>query len=141
MCVGMIIAIPGLDYERDKKFSKSFKEMVAMCLVKDPTKRPTSAKLLKHHFFKHARSNEYVARTVLDGLPPLGERCKILKLREMDRVAQNKMAYEEKEEISQSEYIRGISAWNFNLEDLKAQAALIQDDDQITSTKEQLLGL
>jgi len=130
-------APPGLDYERDKKFSKSFKEMVAMCLVKDPTKRPTSAKLLKHHFFKHARSNEYVARTVLDGLPPLGERCKILKLREMDRVAQNKMAYEEKEEISQSEYIRGISAWNFNLEDLKAQAALIQDDDQITSTKEQ----
>lgn len=130
-------APPGLDYERDKKFSKSFKEMVAMCLVKDPTKRPTSAKLLKHHFFKHARSNEYVARTVLDGLPPLGERCKILKLREMDRVAQNKMAYEEKEEISQSEYIRGISAWNFNLEDLKAQAALIQDDDQIASTKEQ----
>jgi len=71
-------APPGLDYERDKKFSKSFKEMVAMCLVKDPTKRPTSAKLLKHHFFKHARSNEYVARTVLDGLPPLGERFKIL---------------------------------------------------------------
>lgn len=129
-------APPGLDYERDKKFSKSFKEMVAMCLVKDPTKRPTSTKLLKHHFFKHARSNDYVARTVLDGLPPLGERCKILKLREMDRVAQNKMAYEEKEERSQSEYIRGISAWNFNLEDLKAQAAMIQDDE-ITSSKEQ----
>lgn len=129
-------APPGLDYERDKKFSKSFKEMVAMCLVKDPTKRPSSTKLLKHHFFKHARSSDYVARTVLDGLPPLGERCKILKLREMDRVAQNKMAYEEKEERSQSEYKRGISAWNFNLEDLKAQAAMIQDDE-ITSSKEQ----
>jgi serine/threonine-protein kinase OSR1/STK39 len=55
----------------------------------------------------------------------------------MDRVAQNKMAYEEKEEMSQSEYIQGISAWNFNLEDLKARDALIQDDDKITSTKEQ----
>ena len=83
MCVGMIIEISGLEFERDKKFSKSFKEMVAMCLVKDPTKRTTSAKLLKHHFFKHARSNEYVARTVLDGLSPLGEHCKIWKLREI----------------------------------------------------------
>ncbi|XP_022891628.1 uncharacterized protein LOC111406433 [Olea europaea var. sylvestris] len=28
-------APPGLDYERDKKFSKSFKQMIASCLVKD----------------------------------------------------------------------------------------------------------
>ena len=119
-----------------RNFSKSFKEMIAMCRVKDPTKQPSSTKLLKHHFFKHARSNDYVARTVLDGLPPLGERCKILKLREMDKVAQNKMAYEEKEERSQSEYKRGISAWKFKLEDLKAQAAMMQDDE-ITSSKEQ----
>lgn len=26
----------------------------------------------------------------------------------------------------QQEYIRGISAWNFNLEDLKSQAALVR---------------
>ncbi|KAL8488753.1 hypothetical protein ACS0TY_024882 [Phlomoides rotata] len=32
-------APPGLDYECDKRFSK---EMVAMCLVKDQTKRPTA---------------------------------------------------------------------------------------------------
>ncbi|XP_057821078.2 serine/threonine-protein kinase BLUS1 isoform X2 [Cryptomeria japonica] len=128
-------APPGFDYERDKKFSKSFKEMVAMCLVKDPTKRPSAAKLMKHRFFKHARSNDYIERTVLDGLPPLGERLKNLKLREMNKVAQNKVAFEEKEERSQSQYIRGISEWNFNLEDLKAQAALIQDDDEVPSSK------
>ncbi|TYH80521.1 hypothetical protein ES332_D03G138000v1 [Gossypium tomentosum] len=46
-------APPGLDYERDKRFSK---EMVATCLVKDPKKHLASEKLLKHHFFKHARS-------------------------------------------------------------------------------------
>ncbi|KAJ0051710.1 hypothetical protein Pint_02725 [Pistacia integerrima] len=95
-------APPGLDYERDRRFSKSFKEMVAACLVKDPKKRPTSEKLLKHHFFKHARSYDYLARTILDNLAPLGERFRVLK----------------------QEYIRGISAWNFNLEDLKSQAAL-----------------
>lgn len=60
---------------------QSFKEMIAMCLVKDPTKRPSAERLLKHSFFKHARSNEYVARTLLDDLPPLGDRLRVLKVR------------------------------------------------------------
>lgn len=131
-------APPGLDYERDKRFSKSFKEMIAMCLVKDPTKRPSAERLLKHSFFKHARSNEYVARTLLDGLPPLGDRLRALKLKEEDRLAQKKMPYGEKEERSQNEYKRGISAWNFDLEDLKSQAALIKDYDELPAAKEDL---
>jgi len=73
-------APPGLDYERDKRFSKSFKDLVATCLVKDPRKRPPSEKLLKHSFFKQARSAEYLARSILDGLPPLGERFRELKV-------------------------------------------------------------
>ncbi|XP_073309793.1 serine/threonine-protein kinase BLUS1-like isoform X2 [Primulina huaijiensis] len=121
-------APPGLDYERDKRFSKSFKEMVAACLVKDPKKRPTSEKLLKHTFFKNARSSDYLARTILDGMSPLGERFRVLKAKEAEILVQNKALYENKEQLSQQEYIRGISAWNFNLEDLKNQAALIQDD-------------
>lgn len=59
---------------------QSFKEMVAACLVKDPKKRPSSEKLLKHSFFKNGRSNEYLARTILDGLAPLGERFRELKV-------------------------------------------------------------
>lgn len=55
--------------------------MIAACLVKDPSKRPSAKKLLKHSFFKHAKSNEYIARRILDGLPPLGERIKALKVR------------------------------------------------------------
>ncbi|KAL3636629.1 hypothetical protein CASFOL_018928 [Castilleja foliolosa] len=121
-------APPGLDYERDKRFSKSFKEMVAACLVKDPKKRPTSEKLLKHAFFKHARSNEYLGRTILNDLTPLGDRFRILKAKEADMLVQNKASYEDKEQLSQQEYIRGVSAWNFNLEDLKNESALIQDD-------------
>ncbi|XP_011047306.1 PREDICTED: serine/threonine-protein kinase BLUS1 isoform X1 [Populus euphratica] len=129
-------APPGLDYERDKKFSKSFKEMVAACLVKDPKKRPTSEKLLKHHFFKNARSHDYLVRAILDGLPPLGERFKMLKAKEADLLVQNKDIYGDKEQISQQEYIRGISAWNFNLEDLKNQAALIQDYDCMSNAED-----
>ncbi|GFP99957.1 serine/threonine-protein kinase fray2 [Phtheirospermum japonicum] len=121
-------APPGLDYERDKRFSKSFKEMIASCLVKDPKKRPSSEKLLKHPFFKNARSSDYLSRTILDGMSPLGDRFRMLKAKEADILIQNKVLYEDKEHLSQQEYIRGISAWNFNMEDLKNQAALIQDD-------------
>ncbi|XP_039054105.1 serine/threonine-protein kinase svkA-like isoform X3 [Hibiscus syriacus] len=127
-------APPGLDYERDKKFSKSFKQMIASCLVKDPSKRPSAKKLLKHPFFKQARSNDYIARTLLDGLPALGDRIQALKRKEEDMLAQKKMPDGEKEELSQSEYKRGISEWNFNLEDVKAQASLIQDEDIISET-------
>lgn len=59
---------------------QSFKEMIAMCLVKEPTKRPTAEKLLRHSFFKHARTSDYIYRHVLEGLPSLGERVKNLKV-------------------------------------------------------------
>ncbi|XVF27178.1 hypothetical protein REPUB_Repub14bG0084300 [Reevesia pubescens] len=127
-------APPGLDYERDRKFSKSFKQMIASCLVKDPSKRPSAKKLLRHSFFKQARSNDYIARTLLDGLPALGDRIQALKRKEEDMLAQKKMPDGEKEELSQNEYKRGISGWNFNLDDMKAQASLIQYEDLISDT-------
>ena len=54
--------------------------MIGSCLVKDPHKRPTPKRLLKHSFFKQARSNEYITRKLLDGLPGLGDRMKQLKV-------------------------------------------------------------
>ncbi|XP_073018068.1 uncharacterized protein [Primulina eburnea] len=131
-------APPGLDYERDKKFSKSFKQMIASCLVKDPSKRPSAKRLLKHSFYKKARSNDYFARTLLEGLPALGDRLQALKRKEEDMLAQKKMPDGQKEEISQNEYKRGISGWNFDLEDMKAQASLIQDDDIIAEKDEDM---
>ncbi|KAL5541399.1 hypothetical protein UlMin_043443, partial [Ulmus minor] len=131
-------APPGLDYERDRKFSKSFKQMIASCLVKDPSKRPSAHKLLKHTFFKQARSNDYIVRTLLEGLPALGDRIKALKRKEEDLLAQQQMVDEEREEMSQNEYKRGISGWNFNLEDVKAEASLIPDIDDSMSDNSQL---
>ncbi|KAJ0984924.1 hypothetical protein J5N97_003280 [Dioscorea zingiberensis] len=122
-------APPGLDYERDRKFSRSFKHMIALCLVKDPSKRPTAQKLLKHSFFKQARSGEYISRKILEGLPDLGDRYQALKEKEEQLLAQKKMPDEQKEELSQNEYKRGISSWNFDIEDLKSQASLIPDND------------
>ncbi|CAA0327762.1 unnamed protein product [Arabidopsis thaliana] len=115
-------APPRLDYDRDKKFSKSFRELIAACLVKDPKKRPTAAKLLKHPFFKHARSTDYLSRKILHGLSPLGERFKKLKEAEAELF---KGINGDKEQLSQHEYMRGISAWNFDLEALRRQASLV----------------
>ncbi|KAL0429701.1 UNVERIFIED_CONTAM: Serine/threonine-protein kinase fray2 [Sesamum radiatum] len=105
-------APPGLDYERDKKFSK----MIASCLVKDPLKRPSAKRLLKHPFFKQAKSNDYIARTLLEGLPALGDRLQALKRHEEDVLAQKKMPDGEKEEISQklSGNSRGITYCDIN---------------------------
>ncbi|KAI4303612.1 hypothetical protein MLD38_039220 [Melastoma candidum] len=122
-------APPGLDYDRDKKFSKLFKEMVAMCLVKDQTKRPTSEKLLKHSFFKQAKPPEVSVKKLFADLPPLWNRVKALQLKDAAQLALKRMPSAEQEALSQSEYQRGVSAWNFDVEDLKAQAALIRDDD------------
>ncbi|MCI01477.1 serine/threonine-protein kinase fray2-like, partial [Trifolium medium] len=53
--------------------------------------------------------------------------------KEEDMRAQKKMADGQMEELSQNEYKRGISGWNFNLEDMKAQASLINDFDDAIS--------
>ncbi|XP_025888258.1 uncharacterized protein [Solanum lycopersicum] len=130
-------APPGLDYDRDKKFSKSFKEMVAMCLVKDQTKRPTAEKLLKHSFFKYAKPPELSVKKLFADLPPLWNRVKALQLKDAAQLALKRMPSSEQEALSQSEYQRGVSAWNFDLEDLKLQASLVQDDDEIQEIKEE----
>ncbi|XP_010919333.1 uncharacterized protein [Elaeis guineensis] len=129
-------APPGLDYDRDKRFSKSFKEMVAMCLVKDQTKRPTAEKLLKHSFFRHAKPPELSVKSIFADLPPLWDRVKALQLKDAAQLALRKMPSAEQEKLSQSEYQRGVSAWNFDIEDLKAQASLIQDDEDLPEMKE-----
>lgn len=42
--------------------------MVTSCLVKDPTKRPTAQKLLKHSFFKGEKHPEITVKKLLAGL-------------------------------------------------------------------------
>ncbi|GKA92821.1 serine/threonine-protein kinase BLUS1 isoform X1 [Tanacetum coccineum] len=129
-------APPGLDYDRDKRFSKSFKEMVAMCLVKDQTKRPTAEKLLKHSFFKQAKPPEHSVKKLFADLPPLWHRVKALQLKDAAQLALKKMPSAEQEAMSMSEYQRGVSAWNFDIQDLKFKASLMQDDDEIQDISE-----
>ncbi|KAI3919209.1 hypothetical protein MKX01_029230 [Papaver californicum] len=110
----------GLDYESDKKFSKSFRKIIKMCLEKDPRKRPSAQQLLKHSFFKKARSSEYITRTLVKELPSLGDCAKESKKKE-DMVVQKKLADVERREIGR--YKKGINGWNFDVEALKTEAS------------------
>ncbi|KAI3982589.1 hypothetical protein MKX01_031328 [Papaver californicum] len=117
-------ATPGLDYESDKKFSKSFRQIIKMCLEKDPRKRPSAQQLLKHSFFKKACSSEYITRTLVKELPSLGDCAKESKKKE-DMVVQKKLADVERGEIGR--YKKGISGWNFDVEALKTEASQIPE--------------
>lgn len=66
---------PTLDRNgRAHKYSKAFDDFVRLCLQKDSAKRPSADKLLKHPFFKSAKSPRYLATTILAQLPPLSQR-------------------------------------------------------------------
>ncbi|KAI0757347.1 kinase-like protein [Daedaleopsis nitida] len=56
------------------RYSSAFAEMVAICLNKDPSKRPTASDLLQTNFFRNARKPSYLCSTILKGLPPLTQR-------------------------------------------------------------------
>ncbi|KAI9168530.1 hypothetical protein H9P43_007903 [Blastocladiella emersonii ATCC 22665] len=68
---------PTLDRDATRfRFSKAAKEMVDLCLQRDPTRRPTAEKVLGHPFFKLAKKPSWLVQHLLAGLPPLPERAR-----------------------------------------------------------------
>lgn len=59
---------PAVYADNPKSFSKAFVKMVASCLQKDPSKRPSAKELLKHKFFKSAKDSEYIKGTLLSAI-------------------------------------------------------------------------
>ncbi|BDA42758.1 probable serine/threonine-protein kinase OSR1 at N-terminal half [Coccomyxa sp. Obi] len=111
---------PSLESDAKKHFSKAMRDIVAKCLVKDPSKRPSAAQLLEHKFFKTAHDQGYIVKHLLAGLPSVTERVKAMRQgRNGNNVddAKNRMF------ASQEAYIKGVSAWNFDVAALKEQAA------------------
>ncbi|KAG9446674.1 hypothetical protein H6P81_012802 [Aristolochia fimbriata] len=117
--------------KKKKKFSKQFRDMVASCLVQDPSKRPTAEKLLKHPFFKsYYKSQEcnYLVKHVLQGLPSVEDRFKEYYLISAASASHDGHEEEdqEEEEDDDDDIINGassknrrISGWNFNEDGLE----------------------
>ncbi|EPS98646.1 hypothetical protein FOMPIDRAFT_1017539 [Fomitopsis schrenkii] len=68
-------AAPQLDrHDGVHTYSRALQEVVARCLEKDPSKRPTAADLLATPIFKSAKKKSFLVSTILQGLPPLTSR-------------------------------------------------------------------
>ena len=118
---------PTLDSEPCKKpYSKAMRDLVAKCLVKDPTRRPTAAQLLEHKFFKGAQDAAFLVRHLLAGLPSVPERVQLMRQGHGQRPD-----VQDKEILaSQQEYRRGVSSWNFDVAALKAAAAEARHNEE-----------
>ncbi|KAJ3822264.1 kinase-like domain-containing protein [Lentinula raphanica] len=88
---------PTLDREGGTyKYSKAFQEMVASCLVKDPSKRPTAQELLQTPFFKNTKKKSYLINAILKDLPPLAKR-------------------QERRIVANNQIYRTVDSWDFTI--------------------------
>ncbi|KAF6263987.1 hypothetical protein COO60DRAFT_266714 [Scenedesmus sp. NREL 46B-D3] len=126
---------PQLDDKQGRKhFSKAMRNLVARCLQKDHKQRPSARELLDDKFFKQARDAEFLQRTLVLGLPALGERVQQIRVGKAATLAAENDKQLEK---SQEEYVKGVSAWNFNIEELRKQAELEPDDGSTPGQQQQ----
>jgi len=101
---------------------------------KDPKRRPSAKALLEHRFFlEKAKKPDFLVKTLLEGIPSLGDRVRELREREIARrgggddiKSQSQCASwrrcRDAPDPRLCRYVRGVSNWNFNIEDLKAEA-------------------
>lgn len=70
-------------------FSSDFIDFVSQCLVKDPEKRATAHKLLKHNFIQQAKDEQYIETLLTSQLPPLIQRYEIRDQKKNAAVKEN----------------------------------------------------
>ncbi|CEP03266.1 Protein kinase domain-containing protein [Plasmodiophora brassicae] len=101
--------------DNQKKFSRTFKAMIASCLKKDPTKRPTAEKLLQNKFFKLAKKNQYVVDALLSQIPMPKLSADSLVRRSRNSSVSVSQAYSSEEKSANV-----VTSWVFSPSDVRA---------------------
>ncbi|KAL3523282.1 hypothetical protein ACH5RR_016116 [Cinchona calisaya] len=124
---------------KKKKFSKSFKDMVGLCLDQDPSRRPSADKLLKHSFFRYCKGPEFLVKNVLQGLPTVEQRFRQAKLQRL--LSLNKSDDEDEENLfGENIKQRRISGWNFNVEDFELNPVFPNEKEYESIVKQVRFG-
>ncbi|CAA2964852.1 serine threonine- kinase BLUS1 [Olea europaea subsp. europaea] len=123
---------------KNKKFSRSFKNMVGLCLDQDPSKRPSAEILLKHSCFKYSKGPEFLVKNLLQGLPSLERRFKEMK--NQMPLSLNKTDEEDEDEYTgKTPKQKGIRGWNFNEELFELDPVFRYDERRITFGDETII--
>ncbi|MED6109219.1 hypothetical protein PIB30_031424 [Stylosanthes scabra] len=132
-----------------KKFSKSFKDMVASCLDQDPSKRPTAEKLLKHPFFRNCKGSEFLVKNVLQGLPSVEKRYKEISkasINNNNATTPTKVDGDDEDDddddaVKHGKFMkqRRISGWNFNEDGFELEPVFPNDEVQDDESKETIM--
>lgn len=101
---------PQLEAERGQRhFSKHMRDLVAQCLQKDPSKRPTASQVLESKFFRSLPDSKYLVN-IVKNLPSLADRSKMC---EEGKTETNEEDVQSDMVKCKEGYVRGVSNWNF----------------------------
>jgi serine/threonine protein kinase len=108
------------DAEPGKRaFSRDLHDLVARCLQKDKTARPTTKQLLEHRFFKYMpKDREHLRRRLLHNLPDVCTRVEHMRTGVAGTKCEDAKALDLE---CNTQYQKGVSQWNFDVQKLREQ--------------------
>lgn len=101
---------PTLDTNAEEKdqykgYGKTFRKMIAECLQKDPTKRPTATELLKHPFFKKAKDKRWLVHALLETGAAVNLQSRATQAKKLAKDPATKLEHENQAELAGWEFL------------------------------------